>query len=90
MLDDYRLPVTDQGVVVPKVWFGQATEVVLRNENGQLTLEPVTSKPGSDGATPTASPIAESIWDLGSDPILDDPISDSSVNHDQYLYGQKS
>lgn len=90
MLDEYRLPVTDEGVVLPKVWFGQAKEVVVRNENGQLKLETVALQPQSTTASPGEQSKAPSIWDLGSDPITDDPITDSSAKHDQYLYGQRS
>lgn len=90
MLDEYRLPVTDEGVVLPKRWFGQAKEVVVRNENGQLKLETVASQPQATTALSSDQSTASSIWDLGSDPIMDDPITDSSTNHDQYLYGQRS
>lgn len=88
MLDECRLPVTDQGVVVPKDWFGQAQEVVVRNENGRVNLEPVATQ--LPAASPGATPKSASIWDLGSDPIMDDAITDSSTNHDHYLYGRQS
>lgn len=88
MLDEYRLPVTDQGVLVPRDWFGQANEVVVRNENGRVNLEPVATQ--SSVAPAPASPKPASIWDLGSDPIMDDAITDSSTNHDRYLYGRQS
>lgn len=90
MLDEYRLPVTDQGVVLPKVWFGQAKEVVVRNENGRMNLEPVAPQSQPIVASQADQSKSPSIWDLGSDPIMDDPITDSSTNHDQYLYGQRS
>lgn len=90
MLDEYRLPVTDEGVLLPKVWFGQAKEVVVRKENGQLKLETVALQPQSTTASPVDLSKTPSIWDLGSDPIMDDPVTDSSTNHDQYLYGQRS
>jgi hypothetical protein len=85
MLAD-RLPVTDQGVVVPRTWFGDAKEVALRQEEGHIVLEPVARL---EGRSPSeqATVNRESIWSLGSDPIAGDPITDSSVNHDQYLYG---
>ncbi|WP_428307483.1 hypothetical protein [Lacipirellula sp.] len=88
MLDECRLPVTDQGVVVPKGWFGQAQEVVVRNENGRVNLEPVATQ--SPPAPTSATPKSASIWDIGSDPIMDDAITDSSTNHDRYLYGRQS
>lgn len=90
MLDEYRLPVTEQGVILPKVWFGQAKEVVVRSENGHLKLETVESPPQPIAASQVDQSNSPSIWDLGSDPIMDDPITDSSTNHDQYLYGQRS
>ena len=81
MLEFDRLPVTEQGVVLPKSMFGQAKEVAVRWENGCLLIKAVD--PNLDPPLSDRALIAPSIWCLGSDPIWDDPISDSSVNHDQ-------
>jgi hypothetical protein len=90
MLDEYRLPVTEMGVVVPKNWFGQAKEVVVRNENGRVNLEPVATQPQM-GDVSDLAPVDElsdpvSIWDLGKNPIKLG-LTDASVNHDKYIYG---
>lgn len=86
MLDEYRLPVTDQGVVLPKIWFGQAKEVVVRNENGRMNLEPVITPSQIEPESAAEPPSHNSIWDLGKDPIMLG-ITDASVNHDKYIYG---
>lgn len=83
MLDEYRLPVTDQGVVIPKSWFGNATEVTLREVNGEISVIPLAS--GDASATEAYAP-NDPIWDLGKNPIKLG-ISDASVNHDWYIYG---
>lgn len=81
-----RLPVTDQGVFVPKTWFGSATEVTLSKESdGQVVLKPLGPVAETSGVQSASAP--DSVWDLGSDPITDDPITDGSVNLDKYLYG---
>jgi hypothetical protein len=36
-----KLPVTESGVTLPKAWFGDATEVEVRQENGHVSVEPV-------------------------------------------------
>jgi hypothetical protein len=79
-----RLPVTDSGVTLPKAWFGNATEVDVRHENGHVTIEPVGS---SSSATPPIQPYDpdDPIWQLGK--ITSDlDITDASVNLDKYLY----
>jgi hypothetical protein len=38
-----KLPVTESGVVLPKAWFGDATEVEVRPENGRVTVGPLES-----------------------------------------------
>ncbi len=86
MLSD-RLPVTDQGVVIPKQWLGTATEVEVRRENGHIVVEAVAPS----GAEPTkAKPSGydpnDPIWSWGRDPI-DIGITDGSVNLDKYVYG---
>jgi hypothetical protein len=79
-----RLPVTEAGVIIPKELFGDAVEVTVRREQDRILLRPVQNTEPA----PSAGTSLGSIWDLGSQPIKDDPITDSSVNHDRYLYGQ--
>jgi hypothetical protein len=84
MLEQYhRLPVTDQGVVIPKVWFGEATEVELREENGRLWLFPVSHS--TESPLPAPFDPEDPIWNWGKDPV-DTGITDASVNLDKYLY----
>jgi hypothetical protein len=79
--NDIRLPVTDDGVLVPKVWLGDASEVMLRNVNGEITIVPVGP---AKAAIKPYSP-QDSIWEFGKNPVADG-ITDGSVNHDKYLY----
>lgn len=77
-----RLPVTDQGVTIPKIWLGNAVEVDMRSINGEIVVVPVAS---------VRAPLEpygpeDSIWNIGKNPV-DDEITDGSVNHDKYLYG---
>lgn len=83
MLEQYpRLPVTDAGVVIPKVWFGEAKEVELRAVKGEIVIVPVV--PGRPPIEPYGP--EDSIWNIGKNPV-DDEITDGSVNHDKYIYG---
>ena len=83
-----RLPVTDQGVFIPKTWFGSAREVALTKQiNGQIVLMPLGAGNEESAVDAETGCAEESIWDLGSDPIADDRITDGSVNLDKYLYG---
>jgi hypothetical protein len=82
LIHGHRFPVTDQGVVIPKTWFGSATEVELREDNGRLVLSPV-SHPAEDRAEPWDPD--DPIWAWGNDPI-DAGVFDASVNLDKYLY----
>ena len=84
MLEQHpRLPVTDQGVVVPKVWFGEASMVEVHLENGRLTLLPVA--PESTAQKPAPYDPDDPIWKWGQDPV-DIDLTDGAVNHDKYLY----
>ncbi len=80
-----KLPVTESGVTLPKAWFGDATEVEVRRENGHVEVEPV------EPAAPLSRTIQpydadDPIWQLGKK-TSDLPITDASVNLDKYLYG---
>jgi hypothetical protein len=80
-----KLPITENGVTLPKAWFGDATEVEVLQENGHVTIEPV------EHAGPPRGPIAygpdDPIWKLGK-LTSDLEITDASVNLDKYLYDE--
>ncbi|MCC6494086.1 MAG: AbrB/MazE/SpoVT family DNA-binding domain-containing protein [Pirellulales bacterium] len=78
----HRMAVTDQGVVIPKAWFGTATEVELREENGRLVLSPVTV--GDEDRSGAFDP-SDPIWTWGAD-AKGLGITDASVNLDKYIY----
>ena len=76
-----RLPVTDLGVVIPKVWFGDAAEVELRSVDGEIIVVPVRENQRN------VEPYSEDdpIWQFGKNPIELD-VTDGSINHDKYIY----
>lgn len=65
--------VTNEGLLIPKELLGSAEEVQIVEEPGRIV---VILEPDNDP-----------IWNLGKDPIQLD-ITDASVNHDKYIYGQ--
>ena len=79
-----KLPVTESGVNLPKAWFGNATEVEVRRENGHLEVEVVGLSPS---ALSEPYDTADPIWNLGKR-TSDLAISDASENLDKYLYGE--
>jgi hypothetical protein len=80
-----KLPVTESGVTLPKAWFGDATEVEVRQENGHVRIEPVDSIRTEDQVSRPV-PADDPLWKL-FDRTIDLPITDASVNLDKYLYG---
>jgi hypothetical protein len=78
-----KLPVTETGVHLPKAWFGTATEVEVRKENGHYEVT-VPSEPANGSAEPYGE--HDPIWKLGGR-LSDVPIDDASTNLDHYLYG---
>lgn len=79
-----KLPVTESGVTLPKAWFGDATEVEVRQENGHVSIEPV--RPGAPAARQIRPYDADDpIWQLGKK-TSDLDITDASVHLDKYLY----
>jgi hypothetical protein len=80
-----KLPVTENGVTLPKAWFGDATEVEVRQENGHVSIEPVKQTAPALGRGRPYDP-DDPIWQLGKK-TSDLEITDASVNLDQYLYG---
>ena len=80
-----KLPVTESGVTLPRVWFGDATEVEVRQENGHVRVEPVVRAAPADGEIQPYD-VNDPIWQLGKR-TSDLPITDASVILDKYLYG---
>jgi hypothetical protein len=80
-----KLPVTENGVQLPKSWFGNAEEVEVRKENGHLEITAV-EKPTTSESQIEPYSTNDPIWNLGR--ITSNlPISDASVNLDAHLYG---
>lgn len=80
-----KLPVTESGVNLPKAWFGSATEVEVRRENGHVEIEAVVPPSAMGGSEPYAP--SDPIWNLGKR-TSDLAISNASENLDHYLYGE--
>ncbi len=80
-----KLPVTESGVTLPRAWFGDATEVEVRRQNGYLEIEAI-AQPMSAGGAVKPYDANDPIWQLGKRKS-DLPITDAAVNHDKYLYG---
>ena len=67
-----RIPVTEEGLVIPKELLAGIKVVEVHREKDQIIL--------------TSALEEDPIWDLGSDPISLG-LEDAAVNHDRYLYG---
>jgi hypothetical protein len=80
-----RLPVTENGITLPREWFGNATEVEVRQENGHVRIEPVTPAAAVHSQVQPYDQ-DDPIWQLGKK-TSDLEITDASVNLDKYLYG---
>jgi hypothetical protein len=80
-----KLPVTENGVNLPKAWFGDATEVEVRPENGHVSVEPVGAETFAPKQSRPYDP-DDPIWQLGKK-TSDLRITDASVNLDKYQYG---
>jgi hypothetical protein len=79
-----RLPVTENGITLPREWFGNATEVEVRQENGHVSIEPVETV-CEPKQTSRPVPGDDPLWKL-FEKASDLPITDASVNLDKYLY----
>lgn len=64
--------VTEQGVVIPKMWLEGIDKVEISKEGDRIVLVPVVPE--------------DPIWGLGTQPV-NDGISDASENLDSHLYG---
>jgi len=68
-----RTKVTEEGVLIPKVWLEGIDEVEIHKEQNMIIVMPVQ--------------VDDPILNLGKQPIILD-VEDASLNHDRYLYDQ--
>ena len=66
-----RTKVTEDGVLIPRIWLEGISEVEIRKEHNMIIVVPVQAN--------------DPILDLGKQPIILD-VDDASLNHDRYLY----
>ncbi len=68
-----RIKVTENGVLIPKMWLEGIDEVDIQQTPDMILVVPVQAN--------------DPILNLGKQPILLD-VEDASINHDQYLYNR--
>ena len=68
-----RTKVTENGVLIPKMWLEGVGEVEIQHTPDMILIVPVQTH--------------DPILNLGKQPSLLD-VEDASINHDQYLYHQ--
>ena len=68
-----RTKVTENGVLIPKMWLEGIDEVDIQKTQDMIIVVPVQAE--------------DPILNLGKQPILLD-VEDASRNHDRYLYNQ--
>ena len=68
-----RTKVTENGVLIPKMWLEGIDEVDIQQTPDMILVVPVQEN--------------DPILNLGKQPILLD-VEDASINHDQYLYNR--
>jgi hypothetical protein len=66
-----RTKVTENGVLIPKVWLEGIDEVEIHKEQNMIIVVPAQAE--------------DPILNLGKQPIILD-VDDASLNHDRYLY----
>ncbi len=66
-----RIKVTENGVLIPRMWLEGIDEVEIHKEQNMIIVMPVKAD--------------DPILDLGKQPIILD-MDDASLNHDRYLY----
>ncbi len=66
-----RAKVTDNGVLIPRMWLEGIDEVEIHNEQSVIIVVPVKRD--------------DPILDLGRQPIILE-VDDAAFNHDRYLY----
>jgi hypothetical protein len=68
-----KTEVTEQGITIPKHLLEGVKEVEIRKEKNYILVIPLSSE--------------DPIFRFGKNPVSDD-ITDASVNHDRYIYGE--
>ena len=68
-----RTKVTEDGVLIPKVWLEGIDEVEIHKELNMIMVMPVQ--------------VDDPILNLGKQPLILD-VEAASLNHDRYLYDQ--
>ena len=68
-----RTKVTENGVLIPKMWLEGIDEVDIQKTQNMIIVVPVQAD--------------DPILNLGKQPIRLD-VEDASLNHDRYLYNQ--
>ena len=68
-----RTKVTEDGVLIPKMWLEGIDEVDIQKTQNMIIVVPVQ--------------VEDPILNLSKQPILLD-VEDASLNHDRYLYNQ--
>ena len=68
-----RTKVTENGVLIPKMWLEGIDEVDIQKTQNMILVVPVQ--------------VEDPILNLGKQPILLN-MEDASLNHDRYLYNQ--
>jgi len=68
-----RTKVTEDGVLIPKMWLEGIDEVDIQKTQNMIIVVPVQ--------------VEDPILNLGKQPILLN-MEDASLNHDRYLYNQ--
>src|SRR4051812_26113927 len=82
------LRVAEEGLVIPKDWLDGAERFEVRREDGRIVVEPAAEAArDGEGPAPDEPEKVGSIFELlGRDPV-DIGITDASVRHDHYIYG---
>lgn len=68
-----KTEVTEQGITIPKQLLEGVKEVEIRKEKNYILVIPLLGE--------------DPIFRFGKNPVSDD-ITDASVNHDRYIYGE--
>lgn len=68
-----RSKVTENGVLIPKMWLEDIDEVEIQKTQNMIIVSPVQTD--------------DPILNLGKQPICLD-VEDASINHDRYIYHQ--
>lgn len=68
-----KTEVTEQGITIPKQFLEGVKEVEIRKEKNYILVIPLLGE--------------DPILRFGKNPVSDE-ITDASVNHDEYIYGE--